>query len=264
MEGGPGSRQLEPVRETPPQDRSSRPHHVPRTLPIVAFAAAWIASPPLLQAQTGSVAGTVQLAGEASPGETVEVTSDRGYCGRSIEPRDVATENGRVQNAVVWIEGAEGEPEPRRRKLLNDGCRFDPGHLAAAVGDTLVVENRDSLLHNMNMKQTYSRGEMAGETRPLGNFSLPLAGMSVERPDLIEAPGVIEVTCDAHGWMEARVRVFDHPYFAVSGPEGKMAIDDVPPGTYRLHVRHPAVGSIERRVTVGAGERTRVDLTLEP
>ena len=246
------------------EERSRPPGRGSTTLPPLVFAVALIFSPPHLPAQTGSVAGTVRLAGEVSPAEGVEVTSDQGYCGRSIEPRDVVTEDGRVQNAVVWIEGAEGEPEPRRRKLLNDGCRFDPGHLAAAVGDTLVVENRDSLLHNMNMKQTYTRGERAGETRPLGNFSLPLAGMSVERPDLIEDPGVIEVTCDAHGWMEARVRVFDHPYFAVSGPEGKMAIGEVPPGTYRLHVRHPAVGSIERRVTVRTGERTRVDLTLEP
>lgn len=253
------------MRELPPtMSRSFHGRRAVASVPLVLVAAAWIASPPALHAQTGSVAGTVRLAGEVSPREAVQVTSDRGYCGRSIEPRDVVTEGGRVQNAVAWIEGAEGDPEPRTRKLLNRGCRFVPGHLAAAVGDTLVVENRDSLLHNMNMKQTRTRGETAVESRPLGNFSLPLAGMSVEKPDLIEAPGVIEVTCDAHGWMEARVRVFDHPYFGVSGPEGGIVIEEVPPGTYRLRVRHPAVGSVERRVTVRTGERTRVDLTLEP
>ena len=134
------------------------------------------------------------------------------------------------------------------------------GHLAAAVGDTLVVENRDSLLHNMNMKQTRTRGETAVESRPLGNFSLPLAGMSVEKPDLIEAPGVIEVTCDAHGWMEARIRVFDHPHFAVTDGQGRFTIEDVPPGTYTLHVRHPAAGSLERRVTVRLGDRTRAQV----
>lgn len=234
-----------------------------RSFALLFLAAAWLASPHALRAQSGSVTGTVLLDGEVPPGEAVQVTSDQSYCGRSIDPREVVTGDGRVREAVVWIEGAEGEPDPRSRKLVNDGCQFVPGHLAAAVGDTLVVENRDSLLHNMNTRQFSADRMSAGDARPLGNFSLPFAGMSVDKPDLIEAPGVIEVTCDAHGWMEAQVRVFDHPYFAVSGRGGEFTIEGVPPGTYTLHVRHPDVGSRERRVTVESGDRIRADLILD-
>lgn len=254
----------ERLSSSTPVLRNSTSSSVPRCLPILAAAAASIAFAPAVHAQSGSVTGTVRLDGEPPAGGTVDVTSDRDYCGSTIEPREVATEDGRVRNAVVWIEGAEGETEPRTRTLLNEGCRFVPGHLAAAVGDTLVVENRDSLLHNMNMRHVPGGGGPAGGERRLGNFSLPFAGMSVEKPDLIEAPGVIVVTCDAHGWMEARVRVFDHPYFAVSGPRGEFTIAGVPPGTYRLHVTHPDVGTVDRRVTVEPGGRTRTDPALEP
>lgn len=130
------------------------------------------------------------------------------------------------------------------------------------MGDTLVVENRDSLLHNTNMQQIYTSGELEGKSRPLENFSLPFAGMSVEKPELLAAPGVVDVVCDAHGWMKARIRVFDHPHFSVTDRTGRFTIEGVPPGTYTLHVRHPAVGSLERRVTVEPGARTRTDPEL--
>ena len=228
----------------------------------LAAAVAVVALAAPLPAQSGSVDGTVELVGDPPSSEPVKVTSDQRYCGDSVAARQVVAKSGGVRNAVVWIEGAGGEPEPRSRTLLNDGCRFVPGVLAAAVGDTLVVENRDSLLHNTNMSQTYTRGELEGESRPLGNFSLPFAGMSVEKPELLEAPGVVDVICDAHGWMEARIRVFDHPHFSVTDGRGRFTIEGVPPGTYTLHVRHPAVGSLERRVTVEPGARTRTDLEL--
>lgn len=246
------------VRSSP-----SCPNRFLRTLPTLVLAAAWIASPPALAAQAGSVAGTVALDGEPPPGEVVQVRSDQRYCGRTIEPRDVVTAEGGVRNAVVWIEGAEGEPEPRSRELRNEGCRFVPNHMAAATGDTLVVENRDSVLHNMNLKQSLSGGDQAGETRPLGNFSLPLAGMSVEKSDLIREPGVIEVTCDAHGWMQARIRVFDHPHFAVTDRGGTFDIEGVPAGTYTLHVRHVRLGAMDRKITVKAGETSPVEVSFQ-
>ncbi len=42
--------------------------------------------------------------------------------------------------------------------------------------------------------------------------------------------------CDVHPWMFAWVSLFDSPYFAVSGPDGKFAHKNVPAGKYTAMV----------------------------
>jgi hypothetical protein len=41
--------------------------------------------------------------------------------------------------------------------------------------------------------------------------------------------------------MSGYVIVADHPYYALSGPDGKYALTDVPPGSYRLKMWHEGV-----------------------
>jgi hypothetical protein len=40
--------------------------------------------------------------------------------------------------------------------------------------------------------------------------------------------------------MHAWVFVFDHPWFAVTGRDGRFQLSAVPPGRYTLAVLHPA------------------------
>ena len=52
----------------------------------------------------------------------------------------------------------------------------------------------------------------------------------------------LKFQCDVHPWMFAWVSVFDHPYFAVSGADGKFTIKNVPPGKYTLEAAHRKLG----------------------
>jgi len=52
----------------------------------------------------------------------------------------------------------------------------------------------------------------------------------------------LKFQCDVHPWMFAWVSVFDNPYFAVSGADGKFVIKDVPPGKYTLVADHRKLG----------------------
>ena len=64
-------------------------------------------------------------------------------------------------------------------------------------------------------------------------------------------PGVIRASCDAgHGWMSAYVHIFDHPYFAVTGPDGRFEIDGLPAGSYTLAAWHEKLGRRTVQVTV--------------
>jgi hypothetical protein len=82
----------------------------------------------------------------------------------------------------------------------------------------------------------------------------------------------IKVACNIHTWMSGYVRVFDHPYFAVTDADGKFTIPKAPAGSYRLFVWHESVGfrgGVEGRngtpVTIAAGQTTDLGkLDIQP
>ncbi len=50
------------------------------------------------------------------------------------------------------------------------------------------------------------------------------------------------IQCTIHKWMNCWVRVFDHPYFAVTNEKGEFVIKDAPAGKFRLVVWQESVG----------------------
>ena len=44
----------------------------------------------------------------------------------------------------------------------------------------------------------------------------------------------VSVTCNIHGWMKGNMRVFDHPYYAVTDADGKFEIPQAPVGSYKI------------------------------
>ena len=46
--------------------------------------------------------------------------------------------------------------------------------------------------------------------------------------------------------------MFDHPYFAVSGKDGKFTIKNVPPGKYTLEAAHRKLGTQDADIEVKA------------
>ena len=67
----------------------------------------------------------------------------------------------------------------------------------------------------------------------------------LDRPEIMVA-----VRCDLHPWMQAWLGIVDHPYFAVTGPDGAFTLPDVPPGDYTLAVWHERLGTRETRITL--------------
>ena len=68
-----------------------------------------------------------------------------------------------------------------------------------------------------------------------------------------------------HGAMRGWVYVFTHPYFALTGKDGQFRFENVPAGTYRLRVAHPA-GELEwqQDVTVKNNEPLEINIALSP
>ena len=72
---------------------------------------------------------------------------------------------------------------------------------------------------------------------------------------------MIPVACDVHPWMRAYVAVLPHPYFAVTGGDGRFTLKGVPAGEYVVASWHERFGTREARVTLGPGETKDVVFT---
>lgn len=111
-------------------------------------------------------------------------------------------------------------------------CRFIPHQSAVRVGQTLVIKNSAAFAHNANYTSTYN-----GSDNPL----IP-EGKQIEIPIRKPERNEMRITCNIHPWMSASVRVFDHPYFAVTNEKGEYEIRNAPVGQYRLFVWHSTGG----------------------
>ncbi len=134
--------------------------------------------------------------------------------------------------------------------------RFIPETVAIREGDQVRFTNSDPALHNV-------RSVTADEAL---NVSLPQDGefrYTFRRAGNSRKP--IRIGCAFHSQMQAWIYVFDHPFFAVTGADGKFAFDGVPAGEYDLEVIHSAGGlSLTRTVTVDAENPLVLELRLSP
>jgi plastocyanin len=203
----------------------------------------------------GTVSGQVVFHGTA-PTRQIIPNKDVETCGGPREDAliDVGPGQG-VANTLVYladVDKGKAWPAATKQQLVNHRCRFEPEMQVIRAGEIAIV-NKDPVLHNTH--GYYGR-------RTAFNTALPNQDQSVTA-ELLKT-GTVRVDCDAHGWMEGWIFVRDNPYYAVTGPDGKFSIADVPPGTYKLVVLQPYSKLIEQSVTVGADKPANLSFELEP
>jgi hypothetical protein len=208
---------------------------------------------PIQAATGGQVGGRVRLSTPPAAERSLPVVKHREVCGEKVtDDRLVVGRNGGLRYAVVAIEGVQGGAKPQpdiTRTLDNRDCRFVPHVQVAEVGQWLEIRNSDPILHNAD-------AWIGGE--PIFNVGLPPG--DVKRKQLAQS-GLVGIKCDVgHTWMNAVVAVAEHPYHTVTDAYGDYEIRDVPPGRYTLRIWHEELGTIERPLTVEAGERATVDV----
>lgn len=212
---------------------------------------------PLDRTTIGTIAGAVRFDG-VPPAETQLALGSSAECaGQHAGPvlaGDVRVSDGLVQNAIVYLKEGLGDrvfaisADPVM--IDQKACMFVPRITAAQVGQPIKFLNSDALAHNVRGKPEVNRG---------WNFSLAITGTS-RTIKITQAEPVIEIRCDIHPWMQAFLGVFDHPYFAVTGPDGRFRLADVPPGDYVVEAWHERFGT--RTATVTLEPKGSQDLTF--
>lgn len=180
------------------------------------------------------------------------ITKDKEVCGRGykIDEVYIVSKSGGVKNAVVFLEGV-GKPNKETKRIVQERCEFHPRVLAMGAGSALEVVNNDPVKHEANGVQDF-------ET--IFQLSQHRKGM-VDRV-VLKKPGVVEITCNIHGWMKAWAVVVNSPYYAVTDGEGNFRIEGIPAGKYKLRLWHEGFGEKTLSVKVEEGRTAKVKFEL--
>lgn len=106
--------------------------------------------------------------------------------------------------------------------LDNKNCRFEPHCVIVTTDQKLVVTNSDPFAHNSNITPF----------KPANKPENPLipAGGKFEKTFKSGEALPINVGCNIHPWMSAKLLIRDDPYAAISAKDGTFEIVDLPAG----------------------------------
>ena len=154
-----------------------------------------------------------------------------------------------VRNVVVWLRpddedkqskfaAAEVHPGDGKRPVRTHVIAFTakqvwaPRVVTASVGDQLIVQNAAGVATNF-LWQSQNNGAVNALVAPgqVFPFQAPLVAEAYPiqfRSNLVPTEGT--------------VRIFEHPYHAVTGADGRFELKNAPAGKYRLVYWHEKVG----------------------
>jgi hypothetical protein len=160
----------------------------------------------------------------------------------------VVGEGNGLGNVFVYVkEGLEGKrfaPPEGSITLDQEGCLYHPHVLGLRAGQTLRIVNSDDTLHNIHAFATKNKEFNIGQ---------PVKGLSTERVFEV-AEVMIPIRCDVHKWMASYLGVVDHPFFAVTQPNGHFELAGLPAGSYVVEAWHEQYGAQQTSVTLGDDE----------
>jgi plastocyanin len=206
----------------------------------------------------GTVSGTVKFEGAAPKLRPLKMDADPGcakkHSGPVMPEVLVLGDGNTMANIFVRVKGVAGSHSaPGEPVVMNQqGCQYSPHVMGVMVGQKLLIKNSAGLLHNVHslakVKQAFNRAMPAAVTE---------AEYTFDKEELM-----FKIKCDVHPWMSAYVGVMTHPFYDVTGTDGKFSITGVPAGSYEVEIWHERLGSKTANVTVGDSDTQTLDFSM--
>lgn len=200
-----------------------------------------------------SISGTVTFDGKAPTLRPIAMDADPVCAKKHSAPvpnEMLVLGNGNTMgNILVWVSkglpAGKTFPVPKTPVTLDqNGCMYQPHVMGIMVGQTYRILNSDGVLHNIHtlpkVNASFNKGMPATLKEATTTFAKP--------------EEVFHIKCDVHPWMSAYMAVFTHPFFSVTGTDGKFTITGLDPGTYEITAWHEKLGTQTASVTVGASD----------
>ena len=201
----------------------------------------------------GTIKGQFVMAdGKVPPTVKVNVNKDEQHClskGQINSEKYVVDPKSKgVRYVVVWItpeknEVADHKTAPeihpslkaiKEKQLVVDQpcCKFEPHISVLRIGQEFVGKNSAPVAHNMKI-ESIALGGVNENLALVPGGSLTIAA---EKWKPYHYPS--SISCGIHPWMNAKLFVLAHPYFAVSDKDGNFEIKNVPAGKLRILMWH--------------------------
>lgn len=196
------------------------------------------------------IEGVVTFKGKPPKRKLLDMTSDPVCAETKVkDPSVIVGEGGALKDVHVRIKVGDVPPQTAPKtpiRIEQRGCMYSPRVSGAMKGQEVHITNGDATMHNVH---AYRVGK---NKRTAFNRAQPASSKPIMSKKLGKAGTTFELKCDVHKWMGAWVPITDHPFFDVTGDNGKFSITGVPEGeTFTLEAWHPVYGLKSQQVKAG-------------
>jgi plastocyanin len=200
-----------------------------------------------------SITGTITFAGKAPTLKPLAMEADpvcaKKHSGPVPNELLVLGSGNTMGNIMVWVSkgvpAGKTYPAPQTPVVLDQqGCQYKPHVMGIMAGQPYKILNSDALPHNVHtlpkVNATFNRAMPATLKEVTTKFDKP--------------EPIFQIKCDVHPWMAAYIGVFTHPFFSVTGTDGKFTIAGLDAGTYEITAWHERLGTQTATVTVSGSD----------
>jgi len=208
------------------------------------------------------ISGVVTFQGSVPKLGEINMAADPGCMNKHAEKvfsqALVLGKNNTMANIFVRVISGlpkKNYPAPKEPVVLNQiGCMYSPHVFGVMVDQPLKILNSDGILHNIHPLPKINRKF---------NVAMPKTITETEKVFNKVEEDKFTIKCDVHPWMNAYAAVMSHPFYSVTGKDGKYSISGLDAGTYEIEAWHEKLGTMTAKVTVKAGETATADFAFK-